>query len=1779
VALNRVISSNPSQIAGRIDANGQIILINQSGVIFDRGSQVNTAGLIVSAAGMSNVNFMAGKLVFDQAGNPNAAVVNQGTLTVKEAGLAALVAPQVANSGVITARLGHVVLAGAKTATLDMYGDGLLSLDVNNAVVQAPVGPDGKAVTALVTNTGVIQASGGTVQLTAREADGLVQTLVQAGGTIAADSVGAKTGTVVLGGLGGSISLSGVVVADGVAAGSHGGAVQVDASGGVALAAGSRVSASGKAGGGTVAIGTTLARAKGGPGVASALTAQTVDIAQGASVAANATGKGDGGRVTVLSLLSTSMAGDISATGGPRGGNGGFVEVSGEVLGLTGGIDVGAEFGNTGTILLDPDNLTVVSGASGSGDQDPTLITNSGTIPFTAPNTQANQVSNSAIDALTGNVILQARTAIVVDAPISLTAPNQTLTLEAGGEVAVLAAITAPGDIILATGGAGPGTVPPAITAPVITVQSGAAVTSTAGSVSLLAGLSPPPVPGNVAGPGGAIELGSPATFNAGTSGTLVAASGKTVTLQADTLALFGASKITAPNGAIEIAPATNTSAVTLAGTGGLSIPAAALADMSTGTLRIGAATINGTQTTTAFSVTVAGTVDLTGIATSLDLEASGAITGTAAPLLNVGTLTANGSSINLQNPSNTISNLANASAITFGLDDNTNLTVSGVVSAVNATISNIGGNLTITGTISAPTISLFGLAMTITGEVTDGGAGHTSLNAYTGGISETGGTVIAGTLTGSSVGSVSVGVSSDNTIAALGTFGVASDGGSFALTDTANLSITGAVSAQNGVYIESAGAAGIQLSSAASVFTGGGANISFQANAFGIANGGTVVGQGAQFELAPNTPGLAVTLGANGSGLSLASLTGISLTNIRIGAVTTPGNTTPTTTAGSIAVAGNIGADDIEFELDATGQVTEAPGAALSAAFLTGTAASFQLTSTANSIENIFDLVATGGDITVVDSEDLNLSDVVSGRNLFFQIATTGGTLTLGEDTDSGIIPAILTAASGGRISLVADNLVGLAGSTATATNGVVELAPFSPINTSLQGSTGLVIDSALLPEISTGTTGTLVVGGFTNVPNGATVPVASAASITLDGAVDLTGIASTLLLQAKGAITETVGPLTVGTLAATGGVIILNNPNNVITALGDVTSTSFTLNDSTALGLTGSVNATTSASITDAVSLTLTGNLTSPVDTLSAGNGGIALNAGAVLGESGATVDLSGTGAVSESGTATIVAATLRSTGGVAGSVTLGNTNTVASVGSFVVSGSGNGFQLIDSGNLTVSGPLTAPGGITLSTSGTASVTVSGNVGAGAATLSITAGSGGIALNGSATAGTLDLLTTGAVTQSAALAVGTLTGNVGSAVLGDNGNDIATLGSFAATTGAFDLNDFGNNSKLTVTGPVTAATIATISVGNTGAIDVTGNIGAGTTLTVIGGSGGVSVNGNAALTGTEVDLAASSGDIALNGNAVVGQSGASVNLITTGNITEATTATLIAATLQTAGGAVVDLAGTANAVDALSGIIANTSFTLNDSTNLTINDELFAPRIALLAPGQTVTLADGAEIITDGTPQTLPGPVVPSEEPANGAPGAFIEAAAFVQVGVSTLASQGGSPTLEITVTNSAQFDPPAGLQAPDGWLILNLGNGTATGNVFVNALNVTYTGSTIPGSPSLGGTDLAGTIADITGGGAARAGFIQPAINLNYLFNGCEIAAALCQPLPPSQPGTGDTPPFGPPNLFFVSGVPPLFPPPPLLLLAEPLAPAPADALTDPDVVPPNVSYVDY
>jgi hypothetical protein len=64
VTLNRVVGGDPSQIMGRINATGQVFLVNPGGVIFGPKSQVDVGGLVVTTMGISNDDFMAGKTSF-----------------------------------------------------------------------------------------------------------------------------------------------------------------------------------------------------------------------------------------------------------------------------------------------------------------------------------------------------------------------------------------------------------------------------------------------------------------------------------------------------------------------------------------------------------------------------------------------------------------------------------------------------------------------------------------------------------------------------------------------------------------------------------------------------------------------------------------------------------------------------------------------------------------------------------------------------------------------------------------------------------------------------------------------------------------------------------------------------------------------------------------------------------------------------------------------------------------------------------------------------------------------------------------------------------------------------------------------------------------------------------------------------------------------------------------------------------------------------------------------------------------------------------------------------------------------------------------------------------------------------------------------------------------------------------------------------------------------------------------------------------------------------------
>ena len=93
--LARTSQNDVSNIDGRVSANGNIMILNPNGVAFGPDAQVDVNGLVASTGSMSDEDFNAGRYRLDDVGaNPNAAVTNAGTITLREGGFAALVAPR-----------------------------------------------------------------------------------------------------------------------------------------------------------------------------------------------------------------------------------------------------------------------------------------------------------------------------------------------------------------------------------------------------------------------------------------------------------------------------------------------------------------------------------------------------------------------------------------------------------------------------------------------------------------------------------------------------------------------------------------------------------------------------------------------------------------------------------------------------------------------------------------------------------------------------------------------------------------------------------------------------------------------------------------------------------------------------------------------------------------------------------------------------------------------------------------------------------------------------------------------------------------------------------------------------------------------------------------------------------------------------------------------------------------------------------------------------------------------------------------------------------------------------------------------------------------------------------------------------------------------------------------------------------------------------------------------------------------------------------------------------
>jgi filamentous hemagglutinin family protein len=229
ITLNRVTGKDPSAIMGQLSANGKIVLVNPNGIVFGPNSRVDVAALIASIHDIKNEDFMAGKLNFTIPGKLGAQVINQGTISVQEGGLVALVAHSVTNSGMIQARLGKVVLAAANTFTLDLYGDDLILFEADSKITEQLEDVFGNPIAAALENSGTIDAYSGYVLLTTDVAKNVVDKAINMTGIIKAQSAEMQEGTIILNANDGKTVVSGVLDTS-AANGGNGGFIETSGS-------------------------------------------------------------------------------------------------------------------------------------------------------------------------------------------------------------------------------------------------------------------------------------------------------------------------------------------------------------------------------------------------------------------------------------------------------------------------------------------------------------------------------------------------------------------------------------------------------------------------------------------------------------------------------------------------------------------------------------------------------------------------------------------------------------------------------------------------------------------------------------------------------------------------------------------------------------------------------------------------------------------------------------------------------------------------------------------------------------------------------------------------------------------------------------------------------------------------------------------------------------------------------------------------------------------------------------------------------------------------------------------------------------------------------------------------------------------------------------------------------------------------------------------------------------------------------------------------------------
>lgn len=389
LSVNRVTGNEVSEILGQLTSNGTVYLVNPNGVLFGETSHVDVGALFATDHWLED----DGTLTSPNSDSQGVRVL--GLLSARDD--ITLLAQNIVNEGIVQ---------GDNVQLLASHG-ALLHLDESGSV--SVLVPADESQSAWIENTGAVIANDQIVLGSAHKNDWLNQLAAEANvsvsGELSANTIDINGSNVDVM----SADLTAQLIDIESQQTTYIGDSNLSAVDQTIRIRGQDIQLhSGTAvdvGSGQLSVGGYY------QGQGNDNNADFVHVSSTVHLYGNGGATGDGGEIIIWSDGTTSFSGNIEAQGGTQSGDGGFVEVSGkETLIFRGDVLTTASYGAMGTLLLDPDTITIADGSGASTDSDGTVLF----ADYTGQNITIYEQTLEGIAAGT-NITLQADDAIYIN--------------------------------------------------------------------------------------------------------------------------------------------------------------------------------------------------------------------------------------------------------------------------------------------------------------------------------------------------------------------------------------------------------------------------------------------------------------------------------------------------------------------------------------------------------------------------------------------------------------------------------------------------------------------------------------------------------------------------------------------------------------------------------------------------------------------------------------------------------------------------------------------------------------------------------------------------------------------------------------------------------------------------------------------------------------------------------------------------------------------------------------------------------------------------------------------------------------------------------------------------------------------------------------------------------------------------------------------------------------------------------------------------------------------